>query len=258
MLLRRITQHVKEQNWFAVALDFFIVVAGILIAFQITEWNERRVDKQRERVLLQRLQLDFEGIVSWGENIMPTVVSMPDDTKRLIEQIRADDKPEMDDAFRRSAKASIYGFAYFETSPTYQELVSTGTLSRITNPELRDTLANYGRSVAAEVSTTKGLYEIQNRDVMRKAIKFQTHSADIDTVEKSTTDVWEDSIEIAIANSFDWEALKMTEPHLHVVLQNQLYVLGWKQTTFNEAKKALRILNEELGLESQAATKEIE
>ena len=44
MLLRRITQHVKEQNWFAVFLDFFIVVAGILIAFQITNWNERRQD----------------------------------------------------------------------------------------------------------------------------------------------------------------------------------------------------------------------
>ena len=48
MLLRRITQHVKDQNWFAVALDFIIVVAGILIAFQITEWNETRADRQKE------------------------------------------------------------------------------------------------------------------------------------------------------------------------------------------------------------------
>ena len=37
MILRRITKHVKDQNWFAVALDFFIVIAGILIAFQITK-----------------------------------------------------------------------------------------------------------------------------------------------------------------------------------------------------------------------------
>lgn len=42
MLLRRITQHVKAQNWVAVALDFLIVVAGILIAFQITNWSESR------------------------------------------------------------------------------------------------------------------------------------------------------------------------------------------------------------------------
>ena len=42
MLLRRITEHVKDQNWFAILIDFVIVVAGILIAFQITEWNETR------------------------------------------------------------------------------------------------------------------------------------------------------------------------------------------------------------------------
>jgi len=42
MLLRRITAHVKEQNWFAVLLDFVIVVVGILIAFQVTNWSQSR------------------------------------------------------------------------------------------------------------------------------------------------------------------------------------------------------------------------
>ena len=52
MILRRITQHVKEQNWFAVGLDFIIVVAGILIAFQITNWNE----DQSARAKLTRVE----------------------------------------------------------------------------------------------------------------------------------------------------------------------------------------------------------
>ena len=42
MILRRITKHVRDQNWLAVGLDFFIVVLGILIAFQITNWSEAR------------------------------------------------------------------------------------------------------------------------------------------------------------------------------------------------------------------------
>lgn len=46
MLLRRITQHIKDQNWVAVTLDFLIVVAGILIAFQVTNWNEQRADRE--------------------------------------------------------------------------------------------------------------------------------------------------------------------------------------------------------------------
>lgn len=46
MIRRRLTKHVKDQNWFAVVLDFFIVVAGILIAFQITNWNTGRQDQR--------------------------------------------------------------------------------------------------------------------------------------------------------------------------------------------------------------------
>jgi len=32
MLLRSISKHVKDQNWFAVALDFVIVVIGVAVA----------------------------------------------------------------------------------------------------------------------------------------------------------------------------------------------------------------------------------
>lgn len=44
MLLRSVMKHVREQNWFAVGLDFVIVVAGILIAFQISNWSAERQD----------------------------------------------------------------------------------------------------------------------------------------------------------------------------------------------------------------------
>lgn len=42
MLLRSLSGHVKDQNWFAVALDFLIVVFGIFIGFQLNTWNENR------------------------------------------------------------------------------------------------------------------------------------------------------------------------------------------------------------------------
>ena len=57
MLLRRITEHVKAQNWTAVALDFVIVVVGILIAFQITNWNEAR----QQRANLTLAEADING-----------------------------------------------------------------------------------------------------------------------------------------------------------------------------------------------------
>jgi hypothetical protein len=34
MILRRFTEHVKQQNWFPVWLDLVVVVAGIYIGLQ--------------------------------------------------------------------------------------------------------------------------------------------------------------------------------------------------------------------------------
>ena len=59
MILRRITQHVKDQNWFAVFLDFVIVVVGILIAFQITNWNDGREDFRQETKALVELRKEL-------------------------------------------------------------------------------------------------------------------------------------------------------------------------------------------------------
>jgi len=68
MILRRLTQHIKDQNWFAVALDFFIVVAGILIAFQITNWNEGRAFDKKEAELLVELRAALEADILKAEN----------------------------------------------------------------------------------------------------------------------------------------------------------------------------------------------
>lgn len=55
MLLRRITQHVKEQNWTAVALDFLIVVVGVFIGIQVSNWNEARSNREEAHQVLVRL-----------------------------------------------------------------------------------------------------------------------------------------------------------------------------------------------------------
>ena len=63
MLLRRVIEHVKDQNWFAVCLDFIIVVIGVFLGIQIGNWNEDRIFENRERQLLVELRAEIsEGI----------------------------------------------------------------------------------------------------------------------------------------------------------------------------------------------------
>lgn len=56
MILSRVTQALKDQNWLAVAIEFVIVVAGVVIGFQITAWNGERVTQERETAVLTRLR----------------------------------------------------------------------------------------------------------------------------------------------------------------------------------------------------------
>ena len=54
MILARLSRAVREQNWFAVALEFVIVIAGVVIGFQIANWNaEQQQQIARDRYLAE-------------------------------------------------------------------------------------------------------------------------------------------------------------------------------------------------------------
>jgi hypothetical protein len=54
MILRRITEHLKKQNWTAAALDLAIVILGVFIGTQVSNWNQARIERREtERLLLE-------------------------------------------------------------------------------------------------------------------------------------------------------------------------------------------------------------
>ena len=40
MILRRVTFALKSQDWVVILIEFVLVIAGVLIALQINNWNE--------------------------------------------------------------------------------------------------------------------------------------------------------------------------------------------------------------------------
>jgi hypothetical protein len=66
MILRRVTEHIKAQNWFAVGLDFVIVVVGVFIGIQVSNWNESRVERLEEQAILVRLVEDYRELIDGG------------------------------------------------------------------------------------------------------------------------------------------------------------------------------------------------
>ena len=67
MLLRRFMVHIKEQNWFAVSLDILVVIVGIFLGMQVTEWNEERNETLLESQYMQRLLDDMNNDINDSE-----------------------------------------------------------------------------------------------------------------------------------------------------------------------------------------------
>ncbi|MEL6416191.1 MAG: DUF6090 family protein [Pseudomonadota bacterium] len=64
MIFRRIKAHVEKENWFAVGIDFCIVVIGVFIGIQVANWNEARANSAKERIILAAILEDIEDDLS--------------------------------------------------------------------------------------------------------------------------------------------------------------------------------------------------
>ena len=144
MLLRSITKHVKEQNWFAVALDFFIVVVGILIAFQITNWSEARSENKLKSLVESRLIADFEIIDQELDAAVERMERQLIDMEVWRQALRRGSAVESEKEAIINAMA--YGASYpsfTSRSATYQELQTSGRLDLIADEKFRVALSKY-------------------------------------------------------------------------------------------------------------------
>jgi hypothetical protein len=59
MILRRLTGHIRQENWFAVILELVVVVIGLFLAFQLDRWYESQRIKSDLQAHLEALTEDF-------------------------------------------------------------------------------------------------------------------------------------------------------------------------------------------------------
>ncbi|MES2120580.1 MAG: hypothetical protein V4513_08405 [Pseudomonadota bacterium] len=65
MFLRRLTSSLKDQRWTTIVIELAIVVIGVFIGNQVSNWNQARIEKaQTQRMLMQlvpelRAELEF-------------------------------------------------------------------------------------------------------------------------------------------------------------------------------------------------------
>ena len=70
MILRRIAQHMKQQHWTGVFIELVIVILGVFIGLQASNWNQARESAVRRAAALERLHDESEQDVTFFKKLV--------------------------------------------------------------------------------------------------------------------------------------------------------------------------------------------
>lgn len=144
MIIRRFTDHVRDQNWFAVTLDVVVVVVGIFLGLSATEWYEDRKAADEERAALERLHSEAVAII---ENLQGAVRRYDNNLAAMEVAVRAFEAGTLEgadrDRFRQGVLTVIYFDALAPPRTVYDELTSSGRFGELSSTEVRERVADY-------------------------------------------------------------------------------------------------------------------
>ncbi|MEM6536627.1 MAG: hypothetical protein AAF668_02730 [Pseudomonadota bacterium] len=178
MILRRVIEHVRAQNWTAVALDFVIVVLGVFMGIQLGNWNEARQADERAGSYLARLSADLSDNVEGLQARIEYWGHVATYGRRALEYVESDKTDNDVDpwplllAFFSASQTNQYR----AIDTTHDELKSAGEMSLIRDAQLRGDLSAYYELSASRADLFYGLNP-PYRDLIRGVMPlyFQDH-----------------------------------------------------------------------------------
>lgn len=150
----------KTRKYFLYAIgEIALVVIGILIALQINNWNEYRIEREMERDLLIQLKSEYESNLEQLDEKITMRSNMTDAAMRLMAYI---DDPDI------SNEDSIY--TYIDVTlivptfdPIVNDIISSGRIQLIQNNELRSILTRWTSDVVQVTEEEKAWYDFRTQ-----------------------------------------------------------------------------------------------
>ena len=147
MILRRITEHIESQNWFAVAIEFVIVVVGVFVGLQAQDWSTARAEQKAEQAAIERLVIEYEANLE----LLDADRKKSQKTMAASESLLAMISPEpavivADRTLARTILDCMTNPKFVPTLGTTNSLVASGDLRLIGDPEIQRRLTQWPRT----------------------------------------------------------------------------------------------------------------
>ena len=168
MIQRLITTRLRDLDWAAIAVELLIVVVGVFIGIEVSNWNQARVTDQQAAVFAERLRADLREEY-WG--YQPLIAYNQEVLKNAEQAVTAltGKTPVSDEALLISAYRATQYKQRLRRRSTYDEMISTGAIGLIRDQRLRDTAMRLYNVPTMENLAREGM-QSRYREAFRMAL----------------------------------------------------------------------------------------
>ena len=186
MILRRLSQSLKEQNWTAISIEFILLVSGVFLGIQVSNWNADRVDANRGQAYLERIGDDLDAdLAAYQDRVNFWGGVSVYGAKGLAYAETGDAKGATQWDLLLAYFQSSQVAEFYATDATFEELKSAGELGLIKDARFRQALAQYYSQAFNPALTERPRYREHVRGVIplevQSYIWMQCYSSDAST-----------------------------------------------------------------------------
>ena len=171
MIIRRLADALREQNWITVVLEVMIVVVGIFIGLQVDGWNEGRKKQQNIEAQLLRIAADAAVLISEADRLLVDFDNRIARVQIALDVLDGTPLSEVNTLAFELALDESYQLNEVEVDlPSLDILMSTGDIDRVADTNVRNSLlalANEWRERKIVIAHVRSLLDIVNQDIFK-------------------------------------------------------------------------------------------
>jgi hypothetical protein len=167
VITRRFISHAKAQNWFAAGLEVIIVLLGVFLGIEASNWNQARSDRERGRAYLARIDADLASDIQRFDHTVAFWKLVSDYGMTALRFVDTGSTAESNPwqlvlAFFQASQVS----EFTTTQSTFEEMRSAGQMGLIANVELRSAISHYYTTAANPSLAERPAYREHVRGVI--------------------------------------------------------------------------------------------
>jgi len=171
MIFKRAVAKLRAQDWTAITIELAIVIIGVFVGIQVSNWNQARIERQATARLLDELKPALRNFVAYFDTAKPYYATTRNYSDVALAGWR-NDPSVSDEQFVIAAYQASQIYSFGLNGDSWTTIFGSNRLPDIEDPEVRHSLAalmtlNY-QSIEAQLTTD---YREQVRQVIPEDVQ---------------------------------------------------------------------------------------